>query len=83
MDRFNQKTSSQRGKTTVPLSKKEKLQIVEMLKNVDVKKLEIEHKDERIVKWFRFGSFTGLRIACEIIMALPEKSSAKSKVKVD
>lgn len=66
----------------MPLNKKEKLALVELLKNVDVKKLEVEHKDERIVKWFRFGSFTGLRIACEIIMSLPEKTSAKTKNKI-
>jgi hypothetical protein len=67
---------------TVLLSKKDKLEIIDLLKKVDTKKLDIEHKDERVVKWFRFGGFTGLRIACEIIMSLPEKPSAKSKVKV-
>jgi hypothetical protein len=60
---------------TVHLSKKDKKQLVDLLKSVDVKTLEIDHPDERIVKWFRFGSFNGLAIACEIIKALPEESN--------
>jgi hypothetical protein len=66
----------------VHLSKKDKRDLIEIFKAVDVKKLEIDHPEERIVKWTRFGAFQGLAIACEIIKALPEKPSAKTKVDV-
>lgn len=54
------------------MTKEDKKQIIDILKNIDVKKLEVDHPDERIVKWFRFGSFTGLRIAVEVISAIEE-----------
>lgn len=66
----------------MPLNNKQKQELLDILKAVDVKQLQVEHKDERIVKWFRFGSYNGLQIAREIIKALPEKPSAKTKVKV-
>lgn len=63
------------------LSKKEKRDLLELFKSVDVKLLEIDHNDERIVRWFRFGSYSGLQIACEIIKAIPEKPVRKTKAK--
>lgn len=63
------------------LTKKDKEVILEALKNVDVKKLELDHPDEMAVKWFRFGSFTGIDIAIQIINQLPEKKTPK-KIKI-
>jgi hypothetical protein len=50
---------------------------------VDVKQLEIEHEDQRLVKWFRFGAYSGMAAASEIIKKLPEgrkKDLTKEKV---
>lgn len=60
------------------ITKKDKETIIEAFKMVDVKKLEIEHDDPRLVKWFRFGSYNGMMIASEIIKSLPEKKKAKA-----
>ena len=59
------------------LTKEDKEFILNMFKNVDVKKLQLDHPDQKLVKWFRFGSFTGLDIATEIIKSLPEKKTTK------
>ena len=64
------------------LTKKDKQLIIEALSNVDVKKLEIDHPDEKAVKWFRFGSFIGIDIATKIINDLPEKKGIVKKIKV-
>lgn len=61
------------------LTKKDKQAIIDNLKKVDVKKMEIDHENPAIVKWFRFGSYSGMQIAAEIIKAMPEKSYKKSK----
>ena len=60
------------------ITKKDKELILQLFKGVDVKQLEIDHEDERLKKWFRFGSFNGLQIACEIIKNLPESSKKKT-----
>jgi hypothetical protein len=54
------------------ITKKDKENILEAFKMVDVKKMEIDHPNERLVKWFRFGSYNGMMIASEIIKKLPE-----------
>lgn len=64
------------------ITKSDKDLILKAFKMVDVKKLELEHNDIRLVKWFRFGSYNGLMIASEIIKGLPEKSSVVKKIKV-
>lgn len=46
---------------------------------VDVKEMNIDHADPRIVKWFRFGNFNAMQIAAEIINQMPEKE-IKNKV---
>jgi len=56
------------------ISKSDKELILQLLKQVDVKKLEIDHENPKIVKWFRFGSYNGLQIACEIIKNMPEEN---------
>ena len=61
------------------ITKKDKENILTALKTVDVKQMEIDHVDERVVKWFRFGSYTGLSIASEIIRQLPEKKPPKKE----
>lgn len=63
------------------ITKADKVVILKALASVDVKKLQIEHEDPRIVKYFRFGSFTGIMIAEEIIKNLPETKTGK-KIKV-
>ena len=61
------------------ITKKDKENILAAFKTVDVKQMEIEHLDEDIVKWFRFGSYNGMMIASEIIKRLPEKKPPKRK----
>ena len=61
------------------ITKKDKEAILEAFKTVDVKELNIKHADERLVKWFRFGSYNGLMIAAEIIKRLPEGRKATKK----
>lgn len=62
------------------LTKKQKEEIISAFKMVDVKKLDIENRDPRLVKWYRFGSFNGMSIASEIIKNWPEKASKKIKI---
>lgn len=64
------------------LTKTDKQTILKAFKMVDVKKLEVEHADVRLVKWFRFGSYNGMMIASEIIKSMPEKKSPSKKIKV-
>lgn len=59
------------------ISKKDKEELLKALKLVDVKKMEIENNDPRLVKWFRFGSYNGLVVASEIIKNFPEKKTTK------
>lgn len=62
------------------ITKEDKEMILAIFKQVDVKQMNIEHQDPKLVKWFRFGSFNGMRVASEIIKNLPEgKSGAKVK----
>ncbi len=55
------------------ITKADKELILNLFKQIDVKKLEIDHNDPKLVKWFRFGSFNGMQIASEIIKNLPEE----------
>ena len=61
------------------ITKKDKENILEAFKTVDVKDMNIDHANEDIVKWFRFGSHSGMVIAAEIIRRLPEKKTPKKK----
>ena len=61
------------------LTKKQKDGIIEMFSKVDVKRLEIDLEDDQKVKWFRFGSFNGMQIATEIIKAIDEEVSPRTK----
>lgn len=64
------------------ITAKDKENIIEALRSVDVKKMTIDHPDERLMKWFRFGSYNGLLLAQEIIKQLPEAKKTK-KIIVD
>lgn len=57
------------------ISKKDKTDLINIIKKIDVKQMDIEHANPLIVKWFRFGNFNALRIVTEVIKALPEKKS--------
>lgn len=63
------------------LTKKDKEMLLDALKMVDVKKMEIENNDKRLIKWFRFGSYNGMMIASEIIKNFPEKVAKKIQEK--
>lgn len=67
--------ASNRG--LIVLSKEDKNTILDAFKAVDVKELEIQHEDPRMVKWFRFGSYNAMQIASEIIRQLPERKIKK------
>jgi hypothetical protein len=54
------------------ITEKDKTELIEIIKKVDVKTMSIEHENSRIQKWFRFGNFNALQIVCEIIKQLPE-----------
>lgn len=64
------------------LTKKDKDLILKAFKNVDPKKLELDHLDLKVVKWFRFGSFIGIDIASQIIRDLPEEKTARKIIRV-
>jgi hypothetical protein len=55
------------------LTKADKKLILDAFKMIDVKRLEIDLPNPKLVKWFRFGSYNGLMMASEIIKQLPEK----------
>ena len=61
------------------ITRKDKENILAAFRTVDVKQMKIDHLDEDIVKWFRFGSYNGMMIAAEIIKGLPEKKPPKKK----
>lgn len=63
------------------LTKKDKEAIINAFKMVDVKKMDIEHDDKRLVKWFRFGTYNAMVIATDIIKAMPEAKPEKKKAK--
>ncbi len=62
------------------LTKKQKEEVIKALKLVDVKKMEIDHENPEIVKWFRFGNFSGMQIASDIILNMPERKPQAKKV---
>ena len=61
------------------LTKKDKQDILDAFKMIDVKKFEIDLQDQRAIKWFRFGNYNGMQVAAEIVKAMPEKK-AREKV---
>lgn len=61
------------------ITEKDKTQLLNIIKNIDVKDMTIDHEDSLIQKWFRFGNYNALKIVSEIIQALPTKK-IKDKV---
>lgn len=64
------------------ITKKDKENIIKALQTVDVKEMHLDHPNERLVKWFRFGSYNGLMVAQEIIRQLPEKKKKDLTIEV-
>jgi hypothetical protein len=61
------------------ITAKDKENLIAALDTIDVKQMEIDHADPQIKKWFRFGSYSGLAIAKEVIRQLPEPKKKKKK----
>lgn len=64
------------------LTKTDKKMILDAFKMIDVKKLEIDLDDPKLVKWFRFGSHNGMMMASEIIKQLPEKETKRKRIDI-
>lgn len=56
------------------ITKEDKKSILNAIGEIDVKDLEIDHADPSAVKWFRFGSYTGIKIVQNIIEQLSERT---------
>lgn len=54
------------------LTQKEKTVLLKAIKDIDVKKMSIEHPNKTIEKWYRFGNYNAFAIVTEIIKNLPE-----------
>jgi len=59
------------------ITKKDKKELLDILKKIDLKQMTIDHPDPRAKKWFRFGNYNALQIVAEIIKQLPERKKAK------
>lgn len=59
------------------LTKKDKSDIIKNFRKVEMKQMEIDHEDPMAVKWFRFGAYTAMAIAAEIVKDMPEKKVTK------
>lgn len=57
---------------------KTKEQLLGAIKSIDVKDLYASEKENKR-KWFRFGAYDALRIACEIIIAFPVSKEEEKK----
>lgn len=55
------------------ITKQDKNDLINIIKNIDVKKMEIENENTDKQKWFRFGNFNMAQIITEIIKAFPTK----------
>jgi hypothetical protein len=55
------------------ITEKDKTQLLDILKQIDVKDMTIEHDNPLLVKWFRFGNYNALKIVSELIKAIPTK----------
>jgi len=64
------------------LTKKDKDAILDAFLKINIKDLDIDHPDQRIVKWFRFGSYNTIQIVSEIIRQMPEEKPPKTSKKI-
>jgi hypothetical protein len=60
-------------------TKEQKSKLIDIIKNIDVKQMTIDHNNETFQKWFRFGNYNALQIVTEIIKQLPEEDAAHDK----
>lgn len=61
------------------ITQKDKDEIIKAFRLVDVKKMDIDHPEKRLIKWFRFGSYNGIMVATEIINNWPTDKPKKSR----
>lgn len=64
------------------LTRRDKKELIEILKQIDVKKMDLSHAEANNVKWFRFGTYHALNIVTDIISQLPEQKPTKKKEQV-
>lgn len=60
------------------MDKNTQKQLIDALKSVDVKELYASEEEAKR-KWFRFGAYDALRMACEVIQAWPTIDNEKEK----
>ena len=48
-------------------------ELIEKIKNIDVKKMSLDHDNEQVVKFFRFGNYNMGKIIIELIEQLKVK----------
>ena len=61
------------------ITQRDKNQIIKALRLVDAKKMDIDTPEKRLIKWFRFGSYSGILVAIEIINQWPVEKTKKVK----
>lgn len=64
------------------LTRQDKKELIEILNQIDVKKMDLSHAEANNVKWFRFGTYNALNIVTDIISQLPEQKPTKNKEQV-
>lgn len=62
------------------LTSKDKTDLINIIKKIDVKDMTIEHESGSVEKWFRFGNYNALKIVTEIIKQLPEPKKRVKKI---
>jgi endonuclease/exonuclease/phosphatase (EEP) superfamily protein YafD len=55
------------------ISKKDKAELLKIIKKIDVKQMSIDHENTNIQKWFRFGNYNMAQIISEIIKQYPDE----------
>jgi hypothetical protein len=58
------------------MTTKDKKDLLKIIKEIDVKKIDVETTDTKLQKWYRFGMYYALRVVCEIIDQLPTKDES-------
>lgn len=61
------------------ITQKDALELVDIIKKIDVKDMVLENENKQIEKWFRFGNFNALQIVCKLIL---ESAVAEKETKV-
>lgn len=50
------------------ITQKDALELIDIIKKIDVKDMILENENKQIEKWFRFGNFNALQIVCTLIL---------------